>query len=81
MPHDADALVWAREILQFGMTFPLHNGLLSGLHALVDQNKQVVVSGDRSPADLEYMDERMRSRLSWGLVAEVHAKITTEDAE
>lgn len=42
-------------------------------NALVDQNKQVVVSGDRSPADLEYMDERMRSRLSWGLVAEVHA--------
>jgi chromosomal replication initiator protein len=41
-------------------------------NALVDQNKQVVVSGDRSPADLEYMDERMRSRLSWGLVAEVH---------
>jgi len=32
----------------------------------------VIVSGDRSPADLEYMDERMRSRLSWGLVAEVH---------
>ncbi len=42
-------------------------------NALVDQNKQVVVSGDRSPADLEYMDERMRSRLSWGLVAEVHS--------
>ena len=42
-------------------------------NALVDQNKQIVVSGDRSPADLEYMDERMRSRLSWGLVAEVHA--------
>ena len=41
-------------------------------NALVDQNKQVVVSGDRSPSDLEYMDERMRSRLSWGLVAEVH---------
>ncbi len=41
-------------------------------NALIDQNKQVIVSGDRSPADLEYMDERMRSRLSWGLVAEVH---------
>jgi chromosomal replication initiator protein len=41
-------------------------------NALVEENKQVVVSGDRSPADLEYMDERMRSRLSWGLVAEVH---------
>ena len=42
-------------------------------NALVEEKKQVVVSGDRSPANLEYMDERMRSRLSWGLVTEVHA--------
>lgn len=42
-------------------------------NALIEQNKQIVVSGDRLPSDLEYMNERMRSRLGWGLVAEVHA--------
>ena len=42
-------------------------------NALVDQGHQIVVSGDRSPADLEGMEERMRSRLGCGLVAEVHA--------
>ncbi len=42
-------------------------------NALVDQNKQLIISGDRSPADLEGMEERVRSRLGWGLVADVHA--------
>ena len=42
-------------------------------NALVDQNRQVVISGDRSPSDLDGMEERMRSRLGWGLVADIHA--------
>ena len=41
-------------------------------NALVDQNKQIVVSADRSPADLEGIEERLRSRLGWGIVAEIH---------
>ena len=35
---------------------------------LVDQNKQIVISADRSPSDLEDVEERIRSRLGWGLV-------------
>jgi chromosomal replication initiator protein len=42
-------------------------------NALVDQNRQIVISGDRSPSDLDGMEERMRSRLGWGLVADIHA--------
>lgn len=42
-------------------------------NALVDQNKQLVISCDRSPSDLEGMEERVRSRLGWGLVADIHA--------
>ena len=41
-------------------------------NALVDQNKQIIVSSDRSPADLEGIEERLRSRLGWGIVAEIH---------
>jgi chromosomal replication initiator protein len=41
-------------------------------NALVDQNRQIVLSGDRSPSDLEGMEERLRSRLGWGLVADIH---------
>ena len=41
-------------------------------NALVDQNHQVVISADKSPTDLEGMEERLRSRLGWGLVADIH---------
>jgi chromosomal replication initiator protein len=40
---------------------------------LVDNNRQVVISADKSPSDLEGVEERLRSRLGWGLVADIHA--------
>src|SRR3546814_5598924 len=32
----------------------------------------VIISADKSPNDLEGMEERMKSRLGWGLVADIH---------
>jgi chromosomal replication initiator protein len=40
---------------------------------LVDNNRQVIISADKSPSDLEGMEERLSSRLGWGLVADIHA--------
>lgn len=42
------------------------------LNTLIDSNKQIVISGDRSPSDLENMEDRIKSRLGWGLVADIH---------
>ncbi|MDR2682073.1 MAG: chromosomal replication initiator protein DnaA [Holosporaceae bacterium] len=41
-------------------------------NALVDNKRQVVVSADKSPSDLDGMEERLKSRLGWGLVADIH---------
>jgi chromosomal replication initiator protein len=41
-------------------------------NALVDQNRQIIISSDKSPSDLDGLEERMRSRLGWGLVADIH---------
>ncbi|MGO1119014.1 chromosomal replication initiator protein DnaA [Rhodovibrionaceae bacterium A322] len=41
-------------------------------NTLVDHNRQIVISADKSPSDLEGVDERMRSRFGWGLVADLH---------
>lgn len=41
-------------------------------NALVDNNRQVIISADRSPSDLEGIEERIRSRLGWGLVCDIH---------
>jgi chromosomal replication initiator protein len=43
------------------------------LNALIDAGRQIVVAADRPPADLESLDERVRSRLAGGLVVEVGA--------
>lgn len=42
-------------------------------NALIDQKKQLIISGDRSPSDLDGIEERIRSRLGWGLVADIHS--------
>lgn len=41
-------------------------------NALVDNNRQIIISADKSPSDLENIGERLKSRLGWGLVADIH---------
>ncbi len=41
------------------------------LNALIDAGRQVVIAADRPPADLESLDDRVRSRLAGGLVVEM----------
>ncbi len=40
-------------------------------NALLDLNKKVVISCDRAPSDLKGFDERIKSRLSGGLVTDI----------
>lgn len=42
-------------------------------NALIDNNCQIVISCDRSPSDLDGMEDRIKSRLGWGLVADIHS--------
>jgi len=41
-------------------------------NALIDKRCQVVITADRSPTDLEGIEDRIISRLGWGLVADIH---------
>jgi len=40
-------------------------------NALHGTNKQIVLSSDRSPRDLSTIEDRLRSRLEWGLVTDI----------
>jgi chromosomal replication initiator protein len=42
-------------------------------NALVDAGKQIVVSADKSPSDLSGLEDRLRTRLNCGMVADLHA--------
>src|SRR5690606_23020752 len=41
------------------------------LNALIDAGRQVVIAADRTPVELESLEERVRSRLAAGLVVEI----------
>ncbi len=41
-------------------------------NTLVDRGSQIVISSDRSPSELSGLEERIRSRLGWGLVVDIH---------
>ncbi|MGE4527124.1 MAG: chromosomal replication initiator protein DnaA [Rhodospirillaceae bacterium] len=41
-------------------------------NALMDQGKQIIISADKSPTDLQGIEERLKSRLGCGLVADIH---------
>jgi chromosomal replication initiator protein len=42
-------------------------------NALVESGKQIVVSADKSPSDLSGIEDRLRTRLGSGMVADLHA--------
>ncbi|GAA6201400.1 chromosomal replication initiator protein DnaA [Aquicoccus sp. SU-CL01552] len=41
-------------------------------NALVDQNKQIIISADRAPGEIKDLEDRVRSRLQCGLVVDLH---------
>ena len=41
-------------------------------NALVDQNKQIIISADRAPGEIDGLENRIKSRLQSGLVVDLH---------
>ncbi|WP_333683403.1 chromosomal replication initiator protein DnaA [Pontibaca methylaminivorans] len=41
-------------------------------NALVDQNKQIIISADRAPGEIKELEDRVKSRLQCGLVVDLH---------
>lgn len=40
---------------------------------LYNSNKQIIISSDKPPKEIETLEERMRTRLEWGVPVDIHA--------
>jgi len=40
-------------------------------NTLYEENKQIIMTSDRPPRDIEHLENRLRTRFEWGLVADI----------
>ena len=57
--------------LQFLQGRSMQQEFCHTINTLIDAGRQIVIASDRRPADLENLDDRIRSRLAGGLVVEI----------
>ena len=57
--------------LQFLQGRSMQQEFCHTINTLIDAGRQIVIASDRPPADLESLDDRVRSRLAGGLVVEI----------
>jgi len=47
------------------------NELYNIFNLLYESNKQIIISGDRAPKELENLEPRLRSRFEWGITVDI----------
>lgn len=59
------------DVQMIGKTEAVQEEFFHTINTLLERRKQVVVASDRMPKDILGLDDRNRSRLEWGLIADI----------
>ena len=44
-------------------------------NSLKDANKQIIITSDKHPREIPMLEERLRTRFEWGLIADIQPPI------
>ena len=68
--RDVDVLM-IDDIQYLGSAIQTQQEFFNTFNALYDNNKQIIISSDRSPEDLKLLEERLKTRFTWGLTTDI----------
>ncbi len=68
--RDIDVLI-IDDIQYLGSANQTQQEFFNTFNVLHDNNKQIIISSDRSPEDLKLLEERLRTRFTWGLSIDI----------
>ncbi len=60
------------DIQYLGTAIKTQQEFFHTFNSLHRENKQIIISSDRSPEDLKILEERLRTRFCWGLTADIY---------
>src|SRR5574344_160598 len=68
--RDVDVLM-IDDIQYLGNAIQTQQEFFNTFNALYDNNKQIIISSDRSPEDLKLLEDRLKTRFNWGLTIDI----------
>ncbi len=68
--RDVDVLM-IDDIQYLEIAFKTQQEFFNTFNDLHTKNKQIIITSDRSPDDLKQLEERLRTRFSWGLMVDI----------
>lgn len=69
--RDVDVLI-IDDIQFLGGATQTQQEFFNTFNSLYDDNKQIIISSDRSPDDLKKLEDRLRTRFNWGLSVNIY---------